>query len=459
MRERLIGLRPTLGTDHATPAATPMKPSNGRRLNNVPKVTANSHAPALGDVVVRDLPNGSQLIIRPKPKLPLMALAAYGRAGVRFQPSDKLGVGTLTSRSLIKGTQSKSYREVADAIDHLGLTLVPFADRDTCGFYLETMLDHQDTALDLFAEILIHPSFPEEAVERERQLQIAQIIQEQDDTVSLTMDRLYRCVFGDHPYAENPLGTVDSVRGITRNDLAAWHRRFFVPENLRLAAVGDVDPDKLAEDLSRRLSSLGTGPKPTLGDLTQPEIPSLIRERIVREKEQSVVAFGMRAPRFLDDDRLPLEVLNRVLAGMGGRLWDELRETRHLCYMVGSFYTALDGGGMFGAYIGTSPDLVDDAIEGLEGELRRIVETPPTDEEFDRAINSLCGAHLIALQTNGAQAAAFARCEALGIGYERVLNFPERVRKVTVEDVQRVARQVIDLDRRAVVVLTPNAGE
>ncbi len=459
MREKLIALRPALGGRHATPITTPAEANGARVLNNMPKVQANSHSPALGEVAVRDLPNGSRLLVRPKPKLPLVALAAYGRAGVRFEPADKRGVGTLTSRSLIKGTRSKSYSEVADAIDHLGLTLAPFSDRDTCGFYLETMLDHLDEALDLFAEILIHPSFPEEAVERERQLQMAQIVQEQDDTLSHTMDVLMQRVFGDHPYGRSPLGTVETVSAITRDDLVRWHRRFFVPENLMLAAVGDVDADRITADLSRRLAPLASGSKPSLGEMTPPPIPGVVREKIVREKEQSVIAFGMRAPHFLSDDRLPLEVLNRVLAGMGGRLWDELRETRHLCYMVGSFYSALDGGGIFGTYIGTSPDLVDDAIAGLEGELARVAETPPTEEEFERAINSLCGAHLIALQTNGGQAAAFARCEALGIGYERVLNFPERVRKITLDDVQRVARDIVDLDHRAVIVLTPNAGE
>ncbi len=459
MRDRLRVRLPALSASAETPPPavsakeTPAAPPAASR----PRAMAAPHRP--GDVVVRALPNGSRLILRPRPKLPLVALSAYGRAGVRFEPPQRGGLGTLTARCLVKGTESMGYEVLSDAIDHLGITLVPFADRDTCGFYLEAMTEHLNEALDLFAEMLIRPSFPEDAIERERQLQLAHIAQEQDDTLTHTLNTFFERLFGSHPYGRNPLGTDETVRAITRADLFDWHRRFFVPENLFYAAAGDFDPDVLTAEIARRLERLPSGAKPEPPAQPPPSIEKTTRQWIRREKEQSVIVLGMPAPSIHSDDRLPLEVLNRVLSGMGARLWDELREKRHLGYMVGSFYSAMDDAGLFAAYMGTSPDRVPEAVTALETELARALSEPPTDEELRRSINSLCGAHLIALQTNGGQAAGFARCEALGLGYERILTFPERIRSVTAGDVMRVSRDVLTLGRHVVIVLSPESAD
>jgi zinc protease len=450
MRDRLRPVAPAR-SESAIPAAEPSD-SVRAAVSSPPRRGAR----AAGEISVHTLPGGARLVVRPNDKLPLVALAAYARAGQRFEPAEKHGVGVLTARTLIKGTASMDNERLAEEIERYGITLYPFSDRDTSGFYLEAMRTELDRALDLFADIISEPAFGAAEVEREREIVLADIAQEMDDTLEHTMKVFMSRLFDGHPYGRSLLGTPESVRAIGRDDLSAWHHRFFVPSNLALAAVGDLVPDAFVDALAGRLDRLRRGEAPEPPVFSIPELCAPGRTDIARDKAQSVVVLGMPAPSAHSDDRFALAVLNGILSGMGSRLWAELRDARHLCYYTGSFYSPLDGAGVFGAYIGTSPDRVKAAIESLMGELTKVRDALPTEEEWRRSINALVSGRLIGMQTNGSQAAAFARAEALGFGYRRVLEFPERVRAVTREDVLRVAREVITLDRHALVVLTPN---
>ncbi len=430
-------------------------PKHASKKLSIPRVRANGRAERPGAVSETKLAGGSRFVFRENRKTPMVALAAYGRAGIRFEPRDRRGVGILTSRTLVKGTTRHSYAALAEEIDRHGITLYPFTDRDTIGFYLEALTDRLDQALDLFADILLDASFPEDEVERERRMLLIDIEQERDDTMAITMDALRAELYGDHPYGANPLGTPETVASITRDDLIAWHRRFFVAENLTFAAVGDVDGSALAATLSERLERLPRGEMAAAPPwvFTPPAEPVLTR--IEKDKAQSVLVLAVPAPDVHSPTRFAHAVLNSVLSGMGARLFTVLRDERHLCYYTGSFYSSLDGAGSFGAYVGTSPDLVDGALEALRAELTRVVTDPPTSEEMERAINSLTGAHLIGLQRSGSQAAAFARADALGLGHANVLAYPDRIRAVTVEQVVAAAAETLDLKRSVTAILSP----
>lgn len=385
----------------------------------------------------------------------MVAIAGYVSGGARFETDADQGVAILSARSLMKGTASRSSEALAEELDRYGITLTPFADSDTMGFYVEALNEHLDRALDVFADVLVSPTFPAEEVDRERRILLSDLAQREDDTVSATLTRFRRKLYGDHPYGRDPLGTEETVQGLSREQLERWHRRFFVPGRLTLAAVGDVSPDTLVAGLNARLAALPAG----AGERPERRVPRAEPGlyQLDRDRQQSVIVVGFPAPSMHADERYALLVLNGVLSGMGARLFTELRDKRHLCYFTSSGYSAHDEGGSFTAYLGTSPAQVPVALEALTSELRRARSEPPSDEELTRAINGITGSHLISLQRNGSQAARFARLEALGVSHERVLSFPEHVRKVTREQVQRVAEQVIDLDDAVTTVLAPGA--
>jgi len=453
MRERLMARIPRNGAQRTSRSNAAAPAFRAPRLS----APTAADASTVSEVV---LSNGRPLIVRPRRKVPLVALAAYGRAGIRHETPHRLGVGTLMSRALLKGTARRSNVEIAEEIDRYGITLSPFTDRDTIGFYVEATRDQLDRALALFSEVLTEPAFASEPVERERQLLLMDIEQEQDDTMTITMEAFRRRLFGAHPYAWNPLGTAESVAAITREDLVAWHRRFFVADNLSFAVVGDVDPAEFPKKLERCLAGIPKGPAPEIPTFAMPRLAAASVDRLEKDKEQSVVILGVPAPSMHSPDRFAHKVLNAVLSGMGARLFAELRDKRHLCYYTGSTYLGLDDAGLFAAFIGTSPELVDGALDALRHELERIKEDPPTAEEMGRAINGLTGAHLIGLQRSGSQASAFARASALGLGHEAVLAYPDHIRAVGVDEVVAAARGTLDLSRAAIAILSPaGSGE
>jgi predicted Zn-dependent peptidase len=271
------------------------------------------------------------------------------------------------------------------------------------------------------------------------------------------MDLFRRRLFGSHPYGWNPLGTKESVERITREDLVRWHRAFFVTQNLSFAAVGDIDEEAFARKLEACLAGVPAGPRPETPSFEVPRLTEPAVDRVERDKEQAVVILGLTAPSLHAPERFAHAVLNSVLSGMDGRLFSELRERQHLCYYTGSAYTPLDDAGMFAAYIGTSPSLVEAATDGLRHELERIKREPPTDEEMTRAINGITGSHLIGLQRSGSQASAFARYTALGLGHEAVLAYADRIRAIRVGDVVAAAERTLDLSRAATAILTAPA--
>lgn len=430
----------------------------GARRIELPSI-APSFEGKEGEIEERALPGGAPLLVRRRPKLPTVALAVYGRAGLRFERSDRLGAGTLATRCLLKGTRARSDEALAEEIERHAISIRPFSDRDTTGLYVECLTGQLPRALDLFAEILSEPAFDHDAIERERALLLADIRQEHDDTSAVTFEAFRSRVFGDHPYGWNPLGTETSAQAVTREDLVDWHRRFFVLGNLAFAAVGDIDADWLARELTARLDLVPEGPVPTPPPLVLATPTSLERCVLTRDKEQAVIVFGVPAPSMHSDMRFPLYVLDHMLSDMAGRLFTELRNTRNLCYHTQSFFSPLEDAGVFGAFVGTTPERVDEAIEALHGELERTRLEPPSAAELERSIAAITGKRLISMQRNGRQAAAMARRQALGPGYREVFAFPERIRAVTSAEILHAARTTLTLEQAVLAVLTPKGDE
>jgi zinc protease len=427
--------------------------------NRRPPETTTNGGEHSGEIELGALSNGSPLLVRRTGKVPLVALAVYGRAGSRYEPEHQVGIGTLCSRAMLKGTTRRTNQEIADEVERYGISLVPFNDRDVIGFYIESLTTEFDRALDLFAEVITDAAYPEAEVQRERELQLADLAMEQDDTFTVTIRRLSREMMNDHPYGRNSLGTPETIAAIGRDDLLAWHRRFFVPANLSFAAVGDLDLAGAKTALDDRLGALAVGVKPTAPNAVFN--PKAVTDPIVinRDKAQSIIVTGMPAPARDHESRYAHQVLHRILDGMGERLFIAIREERQLCYFTGAFLTSLDDAGMFGGYVGTSPDRVDEALGALWEEFEKFRDEGPTVEELERAKQVMMGSYLISLQRSGSQASAFARTMALGFGHERVLEYPERVREVTREDVLAAARATIDRARSVTVILRPDGSE
>ncbi|HEX8437819.1 pitrilysin family protein [Archangium sp.] len=421
-----------------------------------PALKPGRGAPASpGKVVEERLPSGARILVREERAVPLFAVRAAFNGGLRYETAETNGLTTLLSRCLTRGTPSHDAEEISHLIDGFAGSLAGQGGRNSVGLRGEFLSRHFQDAFRLFADCLLHPSFPEAEVARERALLLQDILTREDKPSGLAFDLFGRTLFRTHPYRLSTLGEQASVERLGPDALRAYHAAHMDPSQLTLCVVGDVRVDEV---LALAHEAFGTSrgravPPPEVRPEPPPETQRT--DKRVLARAQTHLVLGFRGVRIDDPRRHALEVLSTVLSGQGGRLFVELRDKRSMAYSVSSFSIEGVDPGYFAVYMGTSPEKVEAALEGIRAELSRVRDEPIPEAELSRAKQHLIGTHEIGLQRNSARAALLALDACYGMGLENFLHYAERVAAVTAEDVRAVARQLIDFDRGALAIVGP----
>jgi len=433
------------------PSAPAPAPAPARRQAKTPR---GESIGATG-ILKATLASGATVLVRPEPAVPVVAVRAAFLGGLRYESEETNGIDHLLARVITKGTKRHPPRQLAALTDELAASIVGASGRNSFGLRGDFLAKTFEPAFRLFAECLLEPSFEPREVDRERALQIEAIRTRDDNPSSVAFDLFSHTIFRRHPYRFDPLGKAETLTGFGPDELDRWLRGHYGPEGLVLSIVGDVEPDaafSLAEELFGGASSEGRAP---------PEIPAEppVEEprRAMRhmDKQQAHLVLGFPGARFRDPQRYALEVLASVLAGQGGRLFYELRDKRSMAYSVTAFNLEGIDPGYFGVYMGTSPEKLADAEEGIRAELDKVSREPISEEELLRARRYLVGSHAIGLQKNSARAATFALDERYGMGADNFARYAERIETVTREDVLEAARATLDPKRSVLAVVTP----
>jgi len=403
-----------------------------------------------------DLDNGVRVLVKRRPTVPLVSVLTTFQGGSRFEPRGLSGIGMLTHRTLIKGTKNFDSDEIVGRIEGLGGSIDSFSSYDTGGVYMGVLSEHLDDALPIYREVLREPLFAEERIVRERSRLLEQLAKRHDNPVHYAMDHVFRDVFGDHPYAYPFLGDAEETEKITAADCHAWYRSLLVPANAVVALFGDIDENAARRIADGLVGDLVPGPVRT-PEFEAPQTVARPGVHVLRRKDlrQSVTFVGFMSPRMMTEDAAALQVLNGILAGLGGRLFVELRDKRSLGYMTGSACNPLFERGVFFGYANPTPDRVDEAVDVIFAELEKVTKEEVTDEELTRSKEWLIGSQAMDLQRNSSQASAYASYETLGFGYEAVDSAPDRVQAVTRERIMNAARNVFVRDAAVVVKLLP----
>lgn len=425
-----------------------------------PAITRRTEVPTgsgheRGPVEPVTLSHGTRVLLQQDGRLPLTAVAVYLPLGSGIETPAEAGITRLMQTTMLKGAAGRSAAEIAEDIDRLGVRIRPLSDRDAAGWSLSAVRDDLPEAFGILRDVLVRPDFPAEAVMRERERTVAEIASMRDETVQFTIAQLFEMLFPAHAYGRLSMGTEAAVARMTPEDLAAWHRRHYDPSRMVVSVVGDFDRDRVLGELESIAALLPRSGEPReVLPVTHPSQP--MRAERTQEVSQAVVVVGYPGRPIVTPERYALDLWQTILSGMGNRLFTRLRDEMHLCYFTGAFVASFRRGGAVGAYVGTGPDQVEAATDALLEELVRSSRDLPTDEEMERAKNNLAGNHLIDLQTRMSWASSYAHDDVLGLGYEEVLQYLDRIRAVTREQVRDAAASVIDSNRLAMAVLKPS---
>jgi zinc protease len=419
-----------------------------------------SHSlPGPDDITRIVLPNGITLLTRSNFNSPSATLSGYFPVGSLFDSDEKLGLADFAAISLMRGTQTRSFEQIYDALESVGANLGFSAGTHTSGFSGRALVEDLPLLFDLLADCLRNPAYPADEVERLRtQLLTGLAIRAQDtgDMASMTFDKI---IFDKHPYARPDDGYPETVRAITREDIAAFHQRCFGPNGLTIAIVGAVEPGFVVEQISRVLGDWQNPLQPPLPAL--PEVRKLtktIRKHIpLSGKSQTDIMVGALGPVRRAPEYTAASLGNSILGqfGMMGRIGDVVREQSGLAYYASSSLSAGVGPGTWEVSAGVNPVNVEKAIKLIVAEIRRFVEKGISLEELQDSQDNFVGRLPLTMESNAGVANALLNIERHELGLDYYRHYEEMVRAVTPEMVLEAARKYLDPDKLAIATSGP----
>lgn len=390
--------------------------------------------------------------------VPFVSLELRFEGGAVLDPEGKAGVTNLMVGLLEEGAGDLDARGFAAAQESLAASFSYDVGHDSVSVSARFLTENMDEAVALLKDSLSEPRFDEDAIERVRAQVMSGLRSAENDPGDIAERRAADLAFGDHPYASPVNGTLDSVPGLTRDDIVAALEAALVQDRVFIGASGDIS----ADELSGVIDTLMDGLSETGGDL--PEKVEVQTEGGVTvvpfQTPQSVAVFGQPGIDRHDEDFFPAYVMNQILGGGGfeARLTEEVRVKRGLTYGVYSYLATRDYADLVMGRVQSSNESVAEAIDVIRDEWRRMAEEGVTEAELEQAKTYLTGAYPLRFDGNGAIASILVGMQMDDLSPDYVNTRNGKVEAVTIEDVKRVAGELLDPDALSFVVVGQPEG-
>ena len=412
-------------------------------------------AQALPTISTWQTGNGARVLFVEARELPIVDASVVFDAAAAHD-GDRPGLARLVSGLLAEGADGLSADAIAERFAELGASFGSTSLRDMASVDLRSLSDRATltAALGLASRILARPDFPEDALERVREQMLVALQQVEQSPDDLAEREFFRAVYGRHPYASPPEGTVASVRALTREDVRAFYGRYYTARNAVVAIVGDLDragAERVAETL---VGALSRGePAAALPPVT----PLAAAETVALEhpSTQTHLRLGQAALTRADPDYFPLYVGNHALGGSGlvSLLAEEVREKRGLSYSVYSALAPMRAKGPFFVGLQTRNEQAAQALDVALDTLRRFVKEGPTEQELEAAKRNITGGFALRVDSNKKVLAQIASIGFYGLPLDYLATFTARVDAVTRDAVRDAFQRHIDLDRLLTVLV------
>ena len=410
---------------------------------------------ALPPIVTRELPNGLKLMIVEHHELPLADFVLIVGSGSTTDPASKTGMANLTAAMLREGTTTRNSLEIADQIAYLGVNLSPSSSWESSTISLHTPVAQLDSALALFADVALRPSFPANEFERLRKIRLTDLIRQKDEGPAIANVSFPAIIYGSgHPYGAATLGTEASIKSLSVADLQSYYQRNFKPNNSTLIIVGDVNPDTIEQKISALFGGWQRGEVPQLTYADPPKAaPTTVYLIDKPGAAQSSFRIGAVGVPRSTKDYFALTVMNTILGGsFSSRLMQNLRETRGYTYGAGSRFEMRRAAGPFLALAEIVAAKTDSALLEFMKELNAIRQSVPASE-LSRAKRYLQLQLPGNFETTQDIAFQLVPVTLYGLPLDYYNNYVQNIEAITEADVARVAQQYINPGLLAVVIV------
>jgi zinc protease len=403
----------------------------------------------------KTLGNGLHLVVIEQHEQPLVSLRLMLNAGKAYEPDGKAGLARATAGLLTKGTATRSAQQIAQTIDFVGGHLDTSAGTEAGYVDLSVTSDQLDLGFDLLADVVLHPTFPQEELERWRRQAVNSLQIDQQDASYIATTAVTRLIFGDYPYGRPSSGTPESLAGLKRDDLVAFHKQHFIPNQTILAVVGDVKP---ADAFARAERAFGSWQRSAPSELPRFDVKPPAGERIVvidkPDAVQTEIRLGQVGIAYRDPSLFSAEVYNSVLGGnASARLYEEIRRMRGLSYGANSYFLEESQPGFFQVSTFTKTESTADALALACEVLRGLQAKPVPEAELNAAKTYITGAFPLEIETANGIARKVLEAMHFGFGREFLESYNDRISRVGAADVQRFASTSIHPERMTAVLV------
>jgi zinc protease len=420
-------------------------------------MTSSLALPSPENVTRVVLDNGMIVLVRENHSAPVAVLEGNLPAGAIYDPPGKTGLAAMTASLLSRGSARYDFDAFNEAVESVGASLAVSADAHAIDFGSHSLSEDFPAMVEILADILRRPTFPEDHVARVRRQRLVHLQERDQDTHQVASLRFYESIYRNHPYGRPTSGYVETVREITRDDIVDFYTRRFTPNGAIIVVCGDVDTPAVIDLLRRHLEDWRR-PQPEPMIAPAPSQTAVQRDLYpLPGKVQADIVVGCHAVPRNHPDYNAVRVANTILGrfGMMGRLGERVREEQGLAYYAYSTQDASLHAGVWLALAGVNPAHVTLAVESILAEFARLGEEPVPDAELADSQAYMTGVLPLTLETNEGVASTLLNMEWYGLGLDYLQRYNELIYNVTPAEVQRVARAYLRTDAYTLSVAGP----
>ena len=394
---------------------------------------------AAGEIQKFELSNGLRLLVREDHRLPLVGMGAVFRGGLLAETPQDNGITRLMTKVLLKGTKTRTAEQIANELESVGASISSEAGNNSFSVSVDVMKPDVKRGFSLLSDVLLNSTFPEKAIAREKEIQIAAIQQEEEQLTSVARNIMREALFPQHPYALRSNGSVGAVQHLTQKDLLDFRDRYVVARNGVIYVFGDVKADEIKQLVEQTLGNMKAGALTLIDAKASMPLAKTTMVESRKDKAQGVIMVGFRGASLSSPDRYALELIDEASSDLGSRFFIRIRQQMGLAYYVGASQMQGLVPGLFAFYLGTDPQKLERVRTELLDEIHNLANDGLTPEELQRAKKKLIGQQEIANQSNDAFGYHCALDELYGLGFNYYNQLEYHVNAVTLDDVKKVA--------------------
>ena len=405
------------------------------------------------------LPNGIVVLLQRNPSSPTVSIQGEIGLGQIHEPIEKNGLAVFTAAALIRGTENRTFHEITDTTEERGCSVSAGAGRHTTAFGGKALSEDAGLILEILADMLRRPTFPDVEIERLRTQFVTSLRQQEQDTRSMAGRAVREMLYpAEHPYHRQPSGSLQTVPDITREDMAAF-AKLYHPANTVLAVVGDIEPAAILAEITRWFGDwvVEGEPPAAVVPAVQPPASAQRRDVVVAGKTQSDIIWAVPGLARSDPQYYAAMLGNLVLGQLGlmGRLGENVRDKQGLAYYATSRLDADLSAGPWLVAAGVNPANIDRALGGIHEEIDHLLAEGVTEEERSDAVAYLTGSLAIGLEANSGIAGTLIGIERYGLGLDYVQRYPSIIGAITLDEIKAAVRQHLDTSRYVVGIAGP----